>query len=125
MTGFPLGGGTHPFCGQTPLSLGNNKADRALRSKIRRGEARWHSLTEGAIADLSMSTRTEIADTNSSLPTSAVGDRRYSSSVLPFSAFCPRNFAWINMSMSPSITACTLLVFAPLTVYFFFFLLYN
>jgi hypothetical protein len=42
-----------------------------------------------------------------------VKDRRYSSSGLVFSAFSPRNFAWINMSISPSITACTLLVSAP------------
>ena len=37
----------------------------------------------------------------------------YSSSGFPFSAFSPRNLAWIKMSISPSITACTLLVSAP------------
>ena len=31
----------------------------------------------------------------------------------PFAAFCPRNFAWMKRSMSPSMTACTLLVSAP------------
>jgi len=36
----------------------------------------------------------------------------YNSS-LPFAAFCPRNFAWMKMSILPSITSCTLLVSAP------------
>jgi len=31
----------------------------------------------------------------------------------PLLAFSPRSFAWINISISPSITACTLLVSAP------------
>ena len=39
--------------------------------------------------------------------------RLYNSLSSPLVFFSPRNFAWINMSMSPSITACTLLVSAP------------
>lgn len=50
---------------------------------------------------------------NAALRVGAWHKRPYNSLSSPFVFFSPRNFAWINMSMSPSITACTLLVSAP------------
>ena len=68
---------------------------RTQRRRIRRAV----SAAPGKVAQAS----SLVTDT-----TSKAGGMRYS-----FSAFCPRNLAWINMSISPSITACTLLVSAP------------
>ena len=52
-------------------------------------------------------------DVSTSLDMTISRNRRYRSSFSPLAAFCPRSFAWINMSILPSITSCTLLVSAP------------
>jgi hypothetical protein len=60
------------------------------------------------------SSTTEISRDVSTWLYMTIGEkRRYTSSFSPFAAFCPRNFAWMKLSILPSMTSWTLLVSVP------------